>query len=139
MNRHDIIGRLGADPETKEVNGTSVANFSVATSERYKDRNGEKQEKTHWHNVVAWGKPAEIIAQYAQKGDRIFISGPSETRKWEDQDGNARYTTETRVRDFELLGGSTGEGGPGKPAPSSKPSNPSIAEAADDVDDDLPF
>jgi single stranded DNA-binding protein len=87
MNTIHILGRLGKDPETRQVGETSVTNFSVATTERYKDRHGNKQEKTQWHTVSFWGKQGEIIAQYLNKGDQIQVTGTMEYRKWQDKEG----------------------------------------------------
>lgn len=101
MNRHTIIGNLGKDPEIRTLNsGNIVASFSVASSEGYKDQNGEWQNITHWHNIVAWRKQAEK-AQLLKKGDRVFIDGKVVTRSYENQNGETRYTTETVARIIE--------------------------------------
>ena len=141
MNRHAIIGRLGKDPELSYTQaGLAVARFSVATETRWTDKDGNRQSRTDWHNVVAWRKAAETIAQYAKKGDRIFIAGASSTRKWEDNSGNTRYTTEITVDEFEFLE-SKREGEPTKePAPAEQRSSaPSPAAAPESGNDDLPF
>ena len=105
MNHHVIFGRLGKDPElTYTTSGTPCAKFSVATSEKWKDKEGNKQEQTQWHNIVAWKKPAEIIAEYFKKGSQILLTGKVITRSWEGQDGKKNYMTETILRDFEFAG-----------------------------------
>jgi len=103
LNKVELIGRLGKDPEVKNLsNGSAVANFSVATSESWKDkRSGEKQEKTEWHNIVVWNeKTIEFVEKYLNKGDLVRIEGKIQTRKWEDQDGKERYTTEIVIPAF---------------------------------------
>lgn len=121
-----IIGRLGKDPETRYMpNGKAVTNFSVATSERW-TKDGEKQERTEWHNVVAFDKLAEIIAQYVTKGSQIFIEGKIQTRKWQDKEGKDRYTTEIVASQMEMLGGKSATE---KPAPAGDAP----------FDDDVPF
>ncbi|MCB0355579.1 MAG: single-stranded DNA-binding protein, partial [Bdellovibrionales bacterium] len=95
VNKVIIIGRLGADPEVKTVSGDStVARLSVATSENWTDRNGQKQERTEWHRVVVWGKLAELCGKYLSKGRQVYLEGRLQTRSWEDQQGQKRYTTE---------------------------------------------
>lgn len=104
VNKAIILGRLGKDPEVRHLeNGTTVANFSVATSETWKDKNGEKQENTEWHNCVAWKKTAEIIEKYIKKGDQIYIEGKLQTRSWE-KDGDTRYITEIVINNLVMLG-----------------------------------
>jgi single-strand DNA-binding protein len=107
LNQVNIIGRLGNDPEVKYAgNGTAVCNLSVATSERWKDKNtGEQKEETEWHRLVVYGKLAEICGEYLRKGSLAFFSGSLKTRKWQDQAGVERYTTEIRVQDMKMLGG----------------------------------
>lgn len=106
VNKAILVGRLGRDPETRFTGGgLAVANFSVATDEKYKDRNGEKQQKTEWHKCVAWGKLAEIIQKYATKGQLVYIEGKIQTRKWQDKENVERYTTEINVNTFRMLGG----------------------------------
>lgn len=111
VNKVILMGRLGQDPETKHLNDTSVTNFSVATSETWKGKDGEKQEKTEWSRCVAWGKTGEFIQKYFSKGNMIFLEGKMETRNWEDKDGNKRYTTEVKVFKAEFTGESAGSGG----------------------------
>jgi single-strand DNA-binding protein len=107
VNKVIIIGNLGKNPELKYTQGgTAVASFSVATSEEWKDKNtGAKQEKTEWHNVVAWKGLAEICGKYLHKGSKVYIEGKLQTREWKDRDGNKRYNTEVNVLDMEMLGG----------------------------------
>lgn len=104
VNKHTIIGNLADAPELKTFsNGGSVANARIATSSSYKDKDGNKQEATEWHNVVFHNKLAEIAAEHLKKGARVYIEGPSRTRKWQDKDGQDRYTTEVHVDDLEML------------------------------------
>jgi len=103
-----IIGRLGQDPDLKGTpNGTQVCNFSVATTESWKDKNGNKQEKTEWHRIVVWGKLAEICGQYLSKGRQVYIEGSLQTRSWE-KDGVKRYSTEINAKTVQFLGGAQG-------------------------------
>lgn len=109
LNKAILIGRLGRDPETRYTGGgTPVTNFSIATSETFKNKNGEKQEKTEWHKIVAWGKLAEICDKYCKKGGLVYIEGQINTRKWQDKEGNDRYSTEITARTMRLLGSSGG-------------------------------
>ena len=137
-----LIGRLGADPEVRYTqSNTAVATLSLATSERYKDANGEMQESTEWHRVVAWGRLAEILQQYTKKGSQLYVEGPIQTRAWEDRDGQKRYTTEIKALVIQLLDprdSSTGAG------PSSRDTAMagSRADGGPDLsseEDDLPF
>jgi single-strand DNA-binding protein len=126
LNNVQLIGNVGQDPEMREVNGTSVVNLSIATSEKYKDKSGAPQEKTEWHRVAFWGKAAEIIAQYVSKGSKLYVSGSIESRKY-DKDGVEMTAYGIRGRDFKFLD-TKGEGG-SKPAPRSD----------SELNDDLPF
>lgn len=111
VNKVILIGNLGADPELRYTgSGTAVCNMRVATTETYKDRDGNTVENTEWHNVVAWSRLAEICGEYLKKGSQVYFEGQLQTRQWEDKDGNTRYTTEIKVREMTLLGG-RGEGG----------------------------
>lgn len=104
MNQHNIIGRLGKDPESRTLeNGNKVCSFSVATDKSWKDKTGDKQTKTTWHNVVVWGKLAEICEKYLKKGSKVYISGESETRSYDDKEGNKRYVTELVGEKMEML------------------------------------
>lgn len=108
VNHVILVGRLGRDPESRFTGGgTQVANFSIATEESYKDRNGDKQKKTEWHRLIAWGKLAEIVQKYLTKGSLIYIEGTLATRKWKDKENIERYTTEITVRQLRMLGGGT--------------------------------
>jgi len=160
LNKAMLIGNLGQDPEVRYTqSNTAVATLSIATSERYKDSNGEYQEKTEWHRVVAWGRTAEICQQYLTKGSKVYIEGPIQTRQWEDKDGQKRYTTEIKALQLTMLdsrgsGGGNQQGG-GQPQQNSgnqnqgnqgnegnsKPmsSNVELDSNFDDMDDDLPF
>lgn len=111
LNKVMLIGRLGKKPEVKYTEtGRAVCNFSVATSESWKDKNGEKKENTEWHNVVVWGKLAETCTQYLDKGRQTFIEGKMQTRSWEDENGFKRYTTEVNASSVQFLGGATVNG-----------------------------
>jgi single-strand DNA-binding protein len=152
LNKVMLIGRLGQDPEVRYTqSNTAVATLNLATNERYKDSNGEYQDKTEWHRVVAWGRTAEICQQYLTKGSMIYVEGPLQTREWEDKQGQKRYTTEVKALQMTMLD-SRGSGGGGMsgmpPAPSSNNAQNSGASASqgvnkmvnlDDIDDDLPF
>lgn len=140
-----IIGRLGADPDVRYTqNNTAVANMSVATSDRYKDKNGEWQETTEWHRIVAWGRLAEICQQYLKKGSQVFFEGPIQTRSWENKEGQKQYTTEIKAFTMQMLD-SKGEGGQSSGAPAKAQDSQNRDESANmsnealDVDDDLPF
>ena len=107
VNKAILIGHLGQDPEVKALpNGKSVCNFSLATSESWKDKNGQKTEKTEWHRIVMFGKVADICGQYLQKGSQIYIEGKLQTRNWEDKEGNKRYTTEIVGYTMQMLSSS---------------------------------
>lgn len=149
LNKAQIIGNLGADPEIRSTtSGTRVATLSVATSRSWSDRSGQRQEKTEWHRVVCWDKLAEICERYLKRGDRVYIEGRIEYRQWEGQDGQTRYTTEIRAREMIMLGGS-GDGGGASRSQSSGgyanvPSSPDddFSDFSGDSlagEDDLPF
>ena len=145
INKAIIVGTLGKDPEVKyTAGGSAIVNISVATNEAWKDKNtGENVEKTEWHRIVIFGKLAEIAAQYLMKGSQAYFEGKIQTRKWQDQSGQDRYTTEIVASDMQMLGGRTdASGGTSdfKPQPSaSKPSSQFDAPPADDGFDDIPF
>jgi single-strand DNA-binding protein len=106
VNRVILVGRLGRDPETRYTgSGQAVANFSLATDESYKDRNGERQKRTEWHKIVVWGKQAEIAQQYLKKGSLIFIEGRIQSREWQDKEGQKRTSFEIVASNFRMLGG----------------------------------
>jgi single-strand DNA-binding protein len=151
VNKVILIGNLGKDPETKSfANGGSVTNITLATSESWKDRDGNPQERTEWHNVVFNDKLGEIAAMYLRKGSKVYIEGSIRTRKWQDKEGKDRYTTEIRANEMQMLDGKGGGGAgasseEGRPQAASRPqreqaSRPAPAPAADHFeDDDIPF
>jgi single-strand DNA-binding protein len=145
INKAIIVGTLGRDPEVKyTAGGSAVVNVSVATNEAWKDKTtGENVEKTEWHRIVIFGKLAEIAAQYLKKGSQVYFEGKIQTRKWQDQSGQDRYTTEIVANDMQMLGGrADASGGTSdfKPQqPASKPSSQFDAPPADDGFDDIPF
>lgn len=119
VNKVILIGRLGRDPEMRFTkSGDGVCNFSMATSETWTDKSGEKQEKTEWHNIVIWGKLAEIATEYLSKGKQVYIEGRLQTREWDDKDGNKRSTTEIVANNMTMLGG--GETKEQQPGPNSQ-------------------
>jgi len=144
INKVILIGNLGQDPEVKYMpNGGAVTNVTIATSESWKDKNtGETQEKTEWHRVVFFRRLAEIAGEYLKKGSKVYIEGKLQTRKWQDQSGNDRYTTEIIANEMQMLDG-RGGGGDFKPSgssgSSSKQPEPATAGGFDDFDDDIPF
>ncbi|MDW7771909.1 MAG: single-stranded DNA-binding protein [Desulfobulbaceae bacterium] len=104
INKVILIGNLGADPEIRYTqSGTPVVNFRIATTERWKDQNGQQQEQTEWHNIVAWRRLAEICGEYLSKGSKVYIEGKLQTRKWKDQNGNDRYSTEIVANEMKML------------------------------------
>ena len=113
LNKVMLIGNLGADPELRFTgNGAAVANFRIACSRNYTDRDGNRQEATEWVSIVAWQRLAELVGQYLSKGRQVYVEGRLQTRQWQDRDGNNRYTTEVVANDIQFLGG-RGEGGGG--------------------------
>jgi single-strand DNA-binding protein len=115
VNKHIIVGFLGSDPEVKFIsNGKAVANFNVATTEKWNDENGQKQEKTEWHRIVIWGRLAEVAGEYLKKGSQVYLEGKVTHRKWQDQDGNDKYTTETVVTQMQMLDRVSGSGSGGR-------------------------
>jgi single-strand DNA-binding protein len=114
VNKAILIGNLGKDAELRHTNtGAPVASFSMATTERYNDREGNKKEDTQWHNIVVWGKTAEAVHQYLVKGKQVYVEGKLQTRKWTDKEGKDRWTTEIRADRLVLLGGGSGGGSMG--------------------------
>jgi len=112
LNKVMIIGRLGQDPELKHTpTGTAVCNFSVATSESWNDKSGQKQEKTEWHRVVVWNKLAELCNQYLNKGKQVFVEGKLQTRSWDDKDGQKKYTTEILASTVQFLSNNSAQAG----------------------------
>ena len=146
VNRVILIGNLGKDPEIRGLEGgVKVANFSLATTETYKGKNGEKVEQTEWHSIVLWRGLAEVAESYLKKGNSIFIEGKLKTRDWTDKDGNKRYTTEIVADNMVMLGGRRDQqsGGEYSPQKTEKPPQPeSFEQPADltaETGDDLPF
>lgn len=106
VNKVIVVGRLGTDPEVKTVsNGNTVARLSVATSESWNDKDGQRQERTEWHRIVVWGKLAELCGKYLSKGRQVYVEGRLQTRSWEDQQGQKKYTTEIVANTVQFLGG----------------------------------
>lgn len=167
INKVILIGNLGQDPELRYTgSGTAVCNLRLATSESYKDRDGNMVENTEWHSVVAWSRLAEICGEYLKKGSKVYIEGSLQTRQWEDKEGNTRYTTEIKAREMQMLdskggggsddfdqrsegrssygGGNASGGSTGGGRPQSSPAPRAKQPAGDDdygfaPDDDLPF
>ena len=137
VNKAILIGNLGGDPELRSTpSGTPVATFTLATNESWTDREGQRQERTEWHRIVAWGKLAEICGQYLRKGRQVYIEGRLTTRSWEDRQGNQRKTTEIVAQQMLMLGGRAPGQSEGE-APSETPEF--AAETVKIEDDDLPF
>ena len=114
VNKVILVGNLGRDPELRYTkNGQAVANFTLATTEQWNNRSGNREERTEWHRIVAWAKTAELCAQYLSKGRSAYIEGQLRTRDWEDRDGNKRQTTEIHAQTVQFLGGPRGSGGGG--------------------------
>jgi single-strand DNA-binding protein len=144
VNKVILVGNLGKDPETKYMpSGDCVCNFTLATTDSWKDKqSGEKVEKTEWHNVVMFRRLAEVAGEYLRKGSQIYIEGKLKTRKWQDKNGNDRWTTEIEARDMQMLGSRGGNAG--LSAPAAQPSPSPAATAQNDqqppiIDDDIPF
>jgi single-strand DNA-binding protein len=138
VNKVILIGRLGQDPEVKYTpSGDAVANFSMATSEEWKDKqSGEKREQTEWHRIVAWRKLGEVCGEYLKKGRQVYIEGKLQTRSWEDKEGVKRYTTEIVASSVQFLG-DKGEGGGRQEQPPAPKSAPEQDYASGD--EDIPF
>lgn len=137
VNKVILIGNLGADPELRYTpSGAAVASFNIATTEKWKDKDGQMQERTDWHKIVLWSRQAEIAKEYLRKGSSVYIEGRLQTRSYDDKDGNKKYVTEIIGQRMQLLGGRAGAG-QGGGAPAEPPPAP-----PDDItheDDDLPF
>ena len=156
INKAILIGNLGNDPDIRyTASGTAIANISLATAESWRDKNsGEQQERTEWHRIVFFGRLAEIVGEYLRKGSQIYVEGRIQTRKWQDKEGNDRYTTEVVANEMQMLGGrgqaqaAMNPAGQ-SPAPEARnnappPDKPAAAGSggaaqADDFDDDIPF
>jgi single-strand DNA-binding protein len=127
VNKVILLGNIGKDPEVRETKSGKVVNLVLATSERYTDKSGQKQENTEWHNLVVFGKLADVVTKYVKKGDKLYVEGSITTRKWEDKEGNTRYNTDIKVRDLTMLGGT------------EKKATKQVAVAVGEDEDDLPF
>lgn len=137
VNKAIILGNLGRDPEIRYASdGSAIANLSIATTRTWK-KDGQKQEETEWHRVVLFGRLAEIASEYLAKGRPVYIEGRIRTRKWQDQEGNDRYSTEIFAESMQLLGG--GERRERAERPAQRPSPARSAHDFDDMDDDIPF
>ena len=150
VNRVILIGNLGKDPELRYTpSGAAVATFSLATTERYKDKDGNKQQKTNWHNVVAWRQLAEICGKFLHKGKQVYIEGKIQTRTYDDRDGNKKYITEIVADQMQMLGSKDDHGGQSsgyqatthKPAqqPAQQGQQPAYEEPTYNDDDEIPF
>ena len=130
VNKVMLIGNLGKDPQVNYLdNGVAVANFSLATTENYKNKEGDRVSQTEWHNIVLWRGLAEVAEKYLKKGSSVYIEGKIKTRKWEDKEGVTRYSTEILGDNMTMLGG----------RPSSEETTENASQSADDPKDDLPF
>lgn len=140
LNKVMLIGNLGKDPETRFTGtGTAVCNFSIATTEKWKDKSGAKKEETEWHNIIAWSKQAELCQKFLKKGSPVFIEGKLKTRSWDDKEGNKRYTTEVVLNNVVFLG-KAGDGGGQQSAPlPDQPHNVSNNAAPSGEGDGLTF
>lgn len=145
VNKVIIVGNLGNDPDTKYMpSGSAVTNLSVATNESWKDKQtGEQKDRTEWHRVAMFGRLAEIAAEYLRKGSQVYIEGKLRTRKWQDQQGNDKYTTEIIADEMQMLGGRSGGGAPamggGSGGPPPGPPSQGGGGSPGDFDDDIPF
>jgi single-strand DNA-binding protein len=154
VNKVILVGNLGADPETRSMpSGMTVTNIRIATSESWKDKaSGAQQERTEWHSIALFGRLGEIAAEYLRKGSQVFVEGKLRTRKWQDKQGNDRFTTEIIADNMQMLGGRAGGGGGGGGSGGSERSSgvtappreefdqsPAPAGGKDDFDDDIPF
>ena len=151
VNKVILVGNLGADPETRSMpSGTTVTNIRIATSESWKDKaSGAQQERTEWHSIALFGRLGEIAAEYLRKGSQVFVEGRLRTRKWQDKQGNDRFTTEIVADNMQMLGGRSGGaggmgGGERGGGASARPRDdddqaPAPAGGKEDFDDDIPF
>jgi len=139
VNKVILIGNLGANPEMRFTQGgQAVANLRLATTEKWTDKSGQKQEATEWHRVVVWGKQAEIVGQYLTKGRQVFIEGSIRTRQWQDQQGQKRFTTEIVARNVQMLGSRTERAGDDVAA-TVPPDDAVASDFGGGPDDDIPF
>jgi single-strand DNA-binding protein len=144
VNKAILVGNLGADPEIKYLpSGEAVANLRLATTDTWKDKDGNKQEATEWHRVSFFGRSAEVCGEYLKKGSQIYVEGSIRTRKWQDKDGQDRYSTEIRGDRMQMLGGRRegGEGGPTAPRRETGGARPPQQPSGgfNDFEDDIPF
>ena len=154
VNKVILMGNLGKDPEVRFMpNGDAVCNFSIATTDNWKDKNGEKQERTEWHNIVMYRKLAEIAGEYLKKGRPVFIEGRLHTRKWQTKEGQDRYTTEIIAESMQMLGGRDSGGTSNAPSQAASQGSDEFNQAPqrttgapqpaatnfDDFEDDIPF
>lgn len=137
INKAILLGRVGKDPEIKDINGVKCAMFTLATGERYKDRDGNDKEDTQWHSIVAWRQAADIVERFVKKGDPLFIEGRIKYRSWENDKGEKRYATDVFADRVELLGKRESSG---KPSPQPDPYIRGAQQMTmEQADDDLPF
>jgi len=148
VNKVILVGNLGKDPEVRYMpNGNAIANITLATTDSWKDKQtGEQQEKTEWHRIVMFRRLGEIAGEYLKKGSQVYIEGKLQTRKWQDNSGNDRYTTEIVANEMQMLGGRGGgsagfpaDSAPAQSAPAQSAPTPAPAAAGGDFDDDIPF
>lgn len=151
VNKAILVGNLGRDPELRHTpNGQAVVNFTLATSESWTDKSGERQERTEWHRIVVWGRQAEMCAQYLSKGRTVYVEGRIQTREWEDKEGAKRYTTEINASNVNFIGprtdgggggggGGYSGGGGGYSGGGGATRNDAPADSGPPMDDDIPF
>ena len=143
VNKAILVGHVGNDPEVRHLDaGTPVANFSIATSESYKNKEGERVTQTEWHNIVVWRGLAEVVEKYVHKGQQVYIEGRIRTRVWDDKDGNKRYTTEIVADSLQMLGkkNDSESNPPSTPSFQNKPETYNSVPASEpEPEDDLPF
>ena len=134
VNKVILVGNLGADPEIRYTpSGTAVANFSLATKDRWTNKDGEKDERTEWHRIVAWARLGEICGEYLKKGSQIYIEGRLQTRSWEDRDGNKRYTTEIIAQVMQMLGSARRDSGEAGSVEERYPDEVPVSIPEDDI------
>jgi single-strand DNA-binding protein len=142
VNKAILVGNLGKDPELRYTpSGTAVCTFTLATSERFKNKQGEQQDRTEWHNIVVWAGLAEICGKYLTKGKQVYIEGRIQNRSYDDRDGNKRYISEVVANEMQMLSRSGDQGGGGGSRPTTPPEEPSASsqEPPFNPDDDIPF
>lgn len=141
INKVILVGRLGADPEVKTISGgNTVARLNLATSENWTDKEGQKQERTEWHRVVVWGKLADLCGRYLSKGRQVYVEGRLQTRSWEDQQGQKRYTTEIVANTVQFLGAAAGAGAGAQPSANQDfPAQNFGPEPSFDASEEIPF